>query len=113
MAITEQDMTEFLDANRDAFLKAARQSVIDRITETMKWNLPDVVNAEVKKFLTDEIAPEVAKILKDEKGAIIEAAKKSAASLGNAMAEKIVELAVKNINTSYRAHEIFGLLFKA
>jgi hypothetical protein len=107
--MTEQELTEFLEKNKDAIMQATRAAVIEKVQESVRWSLPDTVQQTVSTFLKDEIAPEVARALAEQKGPIIAAAKKSATELGNRLAEKMTEQAVKSLD-GYRAEEVFKAL---
>lgn len=107
--MTEQELTEFLEKNKDAIMSATRNAIIEKVQESVRWNLPDSIQQTVSTFLKDEIAPEVAKALADQKGAIIAAAKASAVALGNTLAEKFTEQAVKSMD-GYRAEAVFKAL---
>lgn len=107
--MTPQEMDQFLADNREHFLKATRDAVISKITDSMKWTLPDAVHTVVADFMKAEIAPEVVKILASEKGAIVEAAKRAALALSDELAKKIITTAQENL-TGYRAQEVFKAL---
>jgi len=107
--MTEEELTKFLDQNKDAIMAATRASIIEKIQDTMRWSLPDEVHATVAKFLKEEIVPEVVKCLAEQKGPIVAAAKKAATELGNALAEKMTEQAVKSLD-GYRCEEVFKAL---
>lgn len=107
--MTEQELTAFLEKNRDHFLEATRAAVMEKVTESVRWSLPDSVQQTVSTFLKEEIAPEVAKFLAEQKGPILDAAKKAAVELGNKLAEKMTEQAVKSLD-GYRAEEVFKAL---
>ncbi len=107
--MTEAELTEFLDKNKDAILEASRAAIIEKIKDSMKWSFPDAVSKTVTAFLTTEIVPEVQKLLAEQKGVIVAAAKKSAAALSDKLAEKMMEQVVKNLD-GYRAEEVFKAL---
>ena len=107
--MTTDELTAFLEKNKDHFLQATRTAVMEKVTESVRWSLPDSVHETVSAFLKNEIAPEVAKYLAEQKGPILEAAKKAATELGNALAEKMTEQAVKSLD-GYRAEEVFKAL---
>lgn len=107
--MTQDELTKFLADNKDAFLEATRKAVLEKVQESVRWSLPDSVQNAVSTFLKDEIVPEITKILADQRGPIIEAAKKSAVALGNALAEKMMEQAVKSLD-GYRCEEVFKAL---
>lgn len=107
--MTEQELTEFLEANRARIMEASRDAMIEKIKDSMKWSLPDAINHVVRDFLTNEIAPEVGKMLAEQKDGILKAAKQSASALANALAEKMTEQAVKSLD-GYRAEEVFKAL---
>lgn len=107
--MTEAEMDEFLRQNRDAFLEASRKAVFEKIGESMKWSLPDVIHTTVNEFLLKEIAPEVGKMLTEQKGVILAAAQKSAVALSNTLAEKMMEGVTKGLD-SYRAEKVFKAL---
>lgn len=107
--MTEDDMNKFLAENREAFFEAARKGILEKITESMKWSMPDVVHQTVVTFLKDVIAPEVGKILTEQRGVIIEAARKSAIALSDTLAEKMMESVTKGLD-SYRAERVFKAL---
>ena len=102
-------MDQFLRDNRESILAASKAAVISKITESMKWSLPDEVQKVVADFLKTEIAPEVKIILDGEKGAIIAAVKKVAVELSDAMAKQMLKTALENLN-GYRGQEVFKAL---
>lgn len=108
--MTEEDLKKFLDDNKAAILEAGKAAIIEKITEQMKWHLPDVVGNTVSTFLKDEIAPEVEKYLKDQKGAILQAVCTGASQIGDQLAQTMVKSAAEAM-TSYRSREIFKALF--
>ncbi len=107
--MTEAELSKFLDDNKDAIMSATRNAIIERIQEQVKWSLPDTIQTTVATFLKDEIAPEVAKALAEQRGPIIAAAKKAAVALGNTLAEKFTEQAVKSMD-GYRTEAVFKAL---
>lgn len=108
--MTEPELSEFLDANKEAILAASKTAIIDKITETMKWQMPSIIGDTVNTFLKEEIAPEIAKHLKDQKGPILEAVKKSAAVIGDEVAKQMTLKAAKALD-GYGANAIFKSLF--
>lgn len=107
--MTEEDLAKFMSDNADSIKQAAQAAIIEKIQQTIKWNLPDSVQTTINKFFTDEIVPEVSKYLADQKGPILEAAKASAAVLSDELAKKMFETCVKNMD-SYKAEEVFKAL---
>jgi hypothetical protein len=107
--MTQEELTEFLSQNKDHFLEATRKAVMEKVTESVRWSLPSDVHETVSTFLKTEIAPEVAKFLAEQKGPILAAAKQAAVDLGNELAKKMTEQAVKSLD-GYRAEEVFKAL---
>lgn len=107
--MTEDDLKKFLDDNRESILKSARDNIIARISEGMKYQLPDTYAKVVAEFLEKEIAPEVGKILMGQRGAIIAAVTASAATIGDELSKKMTETALKALS-GYNANEIFKKL---
>lgn len=108
--MTEEELNKFLDDNKNAILTASKNAIIDKITEQMKYQLPNIVGETVSTFMKDEIGPEISAYLKDQKGPILEAAKKSAREIGDAVSKKMTEQAVKQLE-GYAANSIFKSLF--
>ena len=109
--MTEDDLKDFISENSDRIKEAAVQSVIDRIQQDLRYQLPDSVRQVVSDFMTNEVAPAVAEALKGERGAIISAATKAASEIGDALSKKMVSDAVENL-TGYRGGEVIKSLFK-
>lgn len=107
--MTEDDLKKFLDENKDAVLAASRTAILEKIKDSMKWSLPDSVHQTVNEFLAKEIAPEVGKMLMDQKGAILDAARKSAAALSDELAKRMMEKVTKELD-GHRAQEVFKAL---
>jgi hypothetical protein len=107
--MTTDELSKFLEDNRDAVLDATRKAVLEKVTESVRWNLPDTIHQTVASFLKDEIAPEVAKMLQEQKGPILEAAKKSAAALSDELAKRMMETVTTNLD-GYRAEKVFKAL---
>lgn len=107
--MTEEDMKAYLAEHSERIKEAAVTAIISRITESIRYGLPDTVQKVVNDFMKDEVAPAVALALQSEKNGIIAAASKGAAEIGDALAKVMVENAVKNM-TGYRGGEILKKL---
>lgn len=108
--MTEAELDKFLNDNKDAIMAASKNVIIDKITEQMKYQLPNIVGDTVAAFMKDEIGPEISAYLKDQKGPILEAAKKSAREIGDAVSKKMTEQALKSLE-GYSSNSIFKALF--
>ena len=91
-------------------MRAAKDAVLAKITQSVQWNLTDVVHQQVQAFLTTEIAPEVEKLLQDEKDGIVAAARAAVAEIGNALSQTMVKTAAESLK-GYKAREIYKALF--
>lgn len=107
--MTEEELTKFMNDNREAVLQATRSAVIEKIKDSVKWTLPDTVHVVVGDFLKNEIAPEVGKLLLEQKGVILDAAKKSAVALSDELAKRMMETVTKNLD-GHRTEAVFKAL---
>ena len=105
----DKQIAEFLTENAQAMKDAAKDAIIARIKRDLEWQIPTGIQAAVNAFMTDEIAPEVVKALHGQKGEIIAAVAKAAKEIGDELAKKMVENAVKQL-AGYSAKEIIGKL---
>lgn len=108
--MTEDELSAFLEDNKEDILRASKDAILDKITATLSYQLPSFVTDEVTKFMRDEIAPAVADHLQSEKGAIVAAVKKAASEIGDELAKQMVAKAAANM-TGYRSHDVFKSLF--
>lgn len=108
--MTPEDLSKSLDDNRADVMAAAKTAILNKITQSVQWSLPDVMHKQVHDFMTAEIAPEVAKQLADQKGAIMEATAKAASEIGDALAKAMVKQAAESM-VGYKGREIFKSLF--
>lgn len=106
--MNEQEMREFLATNGDTIAERIREQMIEEITETYRWKMPDTVQSIVSEFMNEKVAPAIREHLKANEGPIIEAAIKSANGVADLVAEKMIENAKENID-GYR----FGGLMKS
>lgn len=104
--MTEEELEAFLAENKDFVMRGVREAILVKVGEYVKWNLPDSIGQTVKTFIEKEIAPEVAKALADQKGVLVEAAKKSAAQMSDALCKTMMEQVVKGLN-GHRAEDVF------
>lgn len=109
--MTEQELTEFLETNKAEILAASKAAIIERVTESVRYSLPSGVSEIVSTFMKEEIAPEIKKHLEGQKGAIVAASIKAAASIADDLAKVLVEKAAANMN-GYRLSEITKALFQ-
>ena len=108
----DKQVAEFLAENSKAMKEAAKEAVLARIKRDLEWQIPGGIQAAVNAFMTDEIAPEVVKALHGQKGEIVSAVAKAAKEIGDELAKKMVENAVKQLS-GYSAKEILGKLIGA
>ena len=110
--MTEDQMREFLDENSDRIKTAVRDKMISSLVENYQWNIHAEIANTVNEFVKDEIVPEVKAHLQSEKGAIVEAAIKGCAEIGDTIAKGMVETAMKNVGGgSYRFNAVMKELF--
>lgn len=107
--MTQAELRYFLKKNKDAIFEATRAALIEKVKDSVRWNLPDTIQATINTFFKDEIAPEITKLLLEQKGVILAAATKTAAELSNKLGEKMLEQVVKGLD-GYRAEEVFKAL---
>ena len=109
--MNERELKEFLDANKEAIAEASKNAIIEQVTRSVQYSLPSGVSEIVSTFMKEEIAPEIKKHLEGQKGAIVEASIKAAASIADDLAKALVEKAAKNME-GYRLGEITKALFQ-
>jgi hypothetical protein len=109
--MNEQELTDFLEANKDDILAASKAAIIEQVTRSVQYTLPSGVSEIVSTFMKDEITPEIKKHLEGQKGAIVEASIKAAASIADDLAKALVQKAAANM-AGYRLGEITKALFQ-
>lgn len=109
--MNEKELADFIEQNSTRIKEAAVEACIEKVKENIRWGLPSSVQDVVAEFMKDEVAPAVKEALAHEKGAIIKAAVKGAAAIGDELSKTMVEKAVANL-TGYRGGEIIKDLMK-
>ena len=104
--MTEDEMKAFLDENSHAIKAAARDAMIERVKQTLQWQMPGTFSEILNEFLKDEIAPAVKAALMDEKGAIIAAMAKATAEIGDALAKAMAKQAAETL-IGYKGSDVF------
>lgn len=112
--MTEEDLREFLEANKAEVKAQVKQRLIDGLLSSHKWTMQDQIGEVVAEFMKTEIMPEVKAYLVSEKSTILEAAITAASEIGDLLAKNLVTLAAKNINaqSSYQFRQIAEAIFK-
>lgn len=108
--MTENELKEFLEANKADIQAEVRKRMIDGLVTNQRWEITSAMNKAVADFITTEIIPEVRSYLEGEKGAILEACKAAAVEIGNTLAKTMAEKAAKNID-GYKFRDAMSGLF--
>lgn len=113
--MTEEDLKEFLEANKAEIQAKVKEKLIDGLLANHKWTMNDQIGQTVAEFMKDEIMPEVKAYLVSEKSAILAGAVKAASEIGDMLAKQLVTQAAKNINEKsiYQFRTIAEAIFKA
>lgn len=109
--MTDEEMKDFLKANKDDIQKAVKDRLIEGLIASHRWQMSEVIATEVNAFMAAEIVPEIKKFLVSEKGVILEAAMTSARQIGDMVSKAMVERAAKNVE-GYSFRQIMENLFK-
>jgi len=99
--MTEQELQEFLEANKADIQAEVRRRMIDKLVSTHQWAISEQVAKTVNEFVAKEIVPEIVTYLAGEKGAILEACKAASIEIGNTLTKTMAEKAAKNIDGYY------------
>lgn len=111
--MTEDDLKEFLDANKTEIQRAVKEKMITGLLEQNRWEISGEIAKIVQEFVAAEIVPEVKKYLADNKGPILEAAIAGAAQIGDTLSKAIVERTVKKLKAdSYEFRAVLKALFE-
>lgn len=111
--MNEEDLKEFLEANKADIQAKVRERLIDGLLVNHSWTMRDQIAETVSAFMKDEIIPEVRKHLASEKSVILQAAIDSTAQIGEMLTKAMVERAAKNISAeSYSFRETLSAIFK-
>jgi hypothetical protein len=111
--MTEEDLKDFLEANKAEVQAQVKQRLIDGLLSSHKWTMSDQIGEVVSEFMKAEIMPEVRKYLTSEKSAILEAAIASTAQIGEMMTKEMVKRAAKNVSAdSYSFRNVLQEIFK-
>lgn len=113
--MTEEDLKKFLEDNKAEVQSQVKQRLIEGLLINHQWTMRDQIGETVSDFMKTEIMPEVKAYLSSEKSAILEAAVKAAAEIGDMLSKQLVAQAAKNINekSSYQFKSIAEAIFKA
>lgn len=112
--MTEEDLKEFLEANKAEIQAQVKQRLIDGLLVDHKWTMREQIGDVVSEFMKAEIMPAVREHLASEKGAILEAAIKAASEIGNLLAQQIVTQATKNLTGGrYEFRKVAEAIFAA
>jgi hypothetical protein len=111
--MTEEDLKEFLDENRESIQRAVKEKMIEGLLAQNRWEISGQIAAVVQEFVKDEIVPEVKKYLADQKGPILAAAIAGAAAVGETLSKAIVERTAKRLAPdNYEFRQIMEAIFK-
>jgi hypothetical protein len=111
--VETSELDKFLEDNKADILEATRKQLIERISGSLKWSLPETFNQTVADFLAKEIVPEVQTALLAEKGAIITAVKTAAAQISDELAKAITLRAAKTLANDYSVKDVIKHIFDA
>jgi hypothetical protein len=112
--MTENELKDFLAANAEDIKAAVKGKLIAGLLEQHRWQFTENVSTIVNEFIKDEIAPEVRKFLADQRGPMVEAAIKAAASVGDTIAQGMALHVTKNLTgDSYKFRQVMEALFKS
>ena len=113
--MTEEDLKEFLTENKAEIQAQVKQRLIDGLLANHSWTMRDQIGTVVAEFMQTEIMPEVKTYLASEKSAILAAAIKASAEIGDMLSKQLVAQAAKNINekSRYEFARVTEALFKA
>lgn len=110
--MTEDDLREFLETNKDEIQRAVKAKMIDSLLSQNRWEISGQIAKVVEEFVAAEVMPEVKAYLADNKGPIVEAAIAGAAQIGDTLATAIVERTVKKLKAdSYEFRNVLKTLF--
>ena len=113
MKMTEQDLKDFLEANKENIQEQVRITMIERLLTAHQWEISGQIAKVVQEFVATEIVPEVKTFLADNKGPLVSAACAGAAEMGEALSKAIVERTAKKIKAdSYEFRQVMEALFK-
>lgn len=107
--MTEEEMKDIFEANKERMKKAALDAVIHKIGEDMKYHMPDAIRKAISEFMETEVAPSVTSALQSQKGEILKSVQVAAAEIGAALSAQMIENATKQL-TGYRGGEILKKL---
>jgi hypothetical protein len=110
--MTEDDLKEFLEENKESIKSAVRAKMIESLLANHHWEISAEISKVVEAFVADEIVPEVKKYLADNKGPIVQAALVGAAAISDTLAKAIVErTAARLAPDSYQFRAVLKALF--
>jgi hypothetical protein len=109
--MTEADLRDFLNDNKDAIQAEVKKRAIERLLEDHKWDISGQVSKAVNDFVAADIIPVVAAELATQKGAIISAVVASMADLSDTLAKGLAADAAKNIATEYERKKIIKAIW--
>ena len=107
-----EELTAFLEEHKDEFNNTLKNALINSMTERVKWDLPNLIEAHVKSFYETQMKGQIDNHLAEHKPEIMavvtQACVDSAKAVAIGMAEQIK--ASMDSKSYYRA-DIFKALF--
>lgn len=110
--MTDDDLKEFLEENRESIKAAVKAKMIDSLLAEHRWDISSEIKKAVEAFVAAEVVPEVKKYLADNKGPILQAAVAGAAEIGDTLAKAIAKQTAERLDPNgYRFRQVLKALF--
>jgi hypothetical protein len=108
--MTEQDLNDFLEANKAEISANIKRTIIEKMTNSMQYQLSSAATDAINAFINEEVVPEVRKHLMENKGPIIQSVISATAVIGDELQKKMVGKATEALS-GYDAGNIIKSLF--
>lgn len=107
-----EELTKYLEENKDQVKKAVLEKVIDSLTRQVEWDLPKLLQEDFHAFYETEIRPAVKQQLADNKEAVMQIVIKSCVDAAGSVATSMAEKIKKTMSSDYDAQKVFCALMK-
>lgn len=103
-------LIEALNENRERVKNAVADSLIDKIAQQYRYDMPQIIQTEMDTFIKENVVPAISARLTENKDAIVDGATQVALSIASEMAKTIQEQISKNLTQSWNVKKVIDAL---
>jgi hypothetical protein len=106
-----EELTQYLEDNKEAVQKAVLAKVVDSLTRQVEWSLPKKLQEDFDSFYTEEIRPAVKQHLLENKGEVMQVVIKACVDTADSVAKALAARITKTMSEDYYAKKVFEAMF--